>query len=73
MSGFGTGISRSSRRDDVFDVKTPNTGMGEAEALEIILIMARGLHYNNDFDWTVDHTEACNVADGMINKLLGEE
>ncbi len=64
---------RGGSRNDWFDVRTPHTGMGKTEALELVLRIARGLEYDSDFDWTPDHTEACDIVDGVLNKLLGEE
>lgn len=43
--------------------KDANTDMGLEEAVEIVLALARGLEWDENFDWELEHSEACGVVD----------
>jgi hypothetical protein len=53
------------------------TDMGIAEALTIVLEVARNQEYDDigdfDFNWTADHTEACGVVDELLLNAINIE
>ena len=68
---FG-GLRRNRNRGGVYEVRSPETGMSKVEALEIVLSMSRELSHVDEFEWTDDNTEACNVVDTIMHAYMGE-